>query len=180
TVTTAPAAPLTTGGQHLNATFDDYVATYILPFNFPYYDRNFTQVGVSTNGAIYLPNGPSFESSNLHETLNGRYMIAGLWSDLDLRTCFRADADIYVVKPDNDRVIFLWQGTRFNSSSCTGTAGDPVNFEIELRRDGTIQMRYGDNPRVAPVVGIGGAEPEGYVISTHTSEAAPINLTNAP
>ena len=180
-VTTSSPAPLTTGGQHLNVTYDDFITTYILPFNFPYYDRYFSQVHFSTNGALYFGQLPRSDFANLHETLNGRYMIAGLWDDLDLRACMRSDADVYVVKPDNDRVIFRWQGVRFNALECgSGPAGDPVNFEVELRRDGTIQMRYGDNPKVAPVVGIGGNEPEAYLISSHTSENAPVSLTNAP
>jgi hypothetical protein len=60
-----------------------------------------------------------------------------------------------------------------------------VNFEIELRSNGTILTRYGagqsapTNTNLFPVVGISGGEPEAYVISTHTSEQSPTNLTNA-
>ncbi len=184
TITTGPATALSTGGQRLNANYDDFISQYPLPFSFPYYDRSFSAVNYSTNGVLYLAPTvtptPRHDAGGLHEVLNSSYMIAGLWDDLDLRTCLRGDADIYVVKPDNDRVIFRWQGVRFVSSICNGPAGDPVNFEIELRRDGTIQLRYGDNPRVAPIVGLGAGEPEGYLINSHTSEAAPRSLTNAP
>src|SRR4029077_10389696 len=63
-------------------------------------------------------------------------------------------------------------------SGCTG--GGPVNFEIELRNDGTVQVRYGSgNTNLFPVVGISAGEPDAYVIDTHTSELIAINLTNA-
>ena len=91
-------------------------------------------------------------------------MIAGAWSDLDLRKCFRADSDVYRVDPpDGNRVIFRWQGVKFTSPDCPSspTGQDQVNFEIELRRDGTIQKRYGQSTPFNPIVGIGGGEPEG-------------------
>ena len=99
-------------------------------------------------------------------------MIAGMWSDL--RTDRRASDDVYIVQPDQDRVIFRWQAVTFVGET-------PANFEIELRRDGTIQTRYGDgNQLPAPVVvGISGGDPEAYVVPTHTSEASPVSLTNA-
>jgi hypothetical protein len=66
----------------------------------------------------------------------------------------------------------------FNGSTCQG--GDPMNFEIELRSDGTIKSRYGSgNTSIFPVVGISAGEPEAYVIPSHTSEFTPTNLTNA-
>src|SRR5205085_11647526 len=147
TVTTSAPSALTTGGQRLNATYDDFVSQYPLPFSFPFYDRYFTAVNYSTNGVLYLAPTvgpvPHQDAGGPHEVLNSSYMIAGLWDDLDLRACMRGDADIYVVKPDNDRVIFRWQGTRFDAFQCGSPAGAPVNFEIELRRAGTIQKRYG-------------------------------------
>src|SRR4029077_14750347 len=63
-------------------------------------------------------------------------------------------------------------------SGCTG--GDPVNFEIDVRNDGTVQVRYGSgNTNLFPVVGISAGEPDAYVIDSHTSELIATNLTNA-
>jgi hypothetical protein len=102
-------------------------------------------------------------------------MIAGLWDDL--RTDTRAGDDIYVVTPDANRIIFRWQSVTFDDNPALQF---PVNFEIELRSNGTILTRYGDgNTHVTPVVGISGGEPEAYVISSHTAEQAETNLTNA-
>src|SRR6185295_2330408 len=91
--------------------------------------------------------------------------------------------DVFMVSPDPSRVIFRWKGVTFGIG--TVATQFPVNFEIELRTDGTILSRYGNgqaapiNTNLLPVVGIAGGEPDAYVIPTHTSETAFLNLTNA-
>lgn len=183
TITESAATPLSTGGTHLNASYDDVIYGHGLPFQFPFFDRFASSVYLSSNGTIYIPprvpSGDPFSSTSL---VSGWRMIAGLWDDLDLSTSKRADADIYQVTPDSDRVIFRWQGVPCNFNPVSGcTGGDPVNFEIELRRDGTIIKRYGDgNHGLHPVVGIGGGEPDSYIIDSHTSETSSKDLTNAP
>ena len=103
-------------------------------------------------------------------------MIAGLWDDL--RTD-RAGGDVYVVTPDATRIIFRWQAVTFGDE--TPETEFPVNFEIELRSNGTILTRYGaGNTHLTPVVGISAGEPEAYVILSHTSERVFKDLTNAP
>src|SRR6185436_17474594 len=96
----------------------------------------------------------------------------GMWADL--RTDRNATDNVYMVKPDLDRVIFRWQGVTFGDET-------PVNFEIELRRDGTIQTRYGNgNANLKRViVGISGGDPDAYLVGSHSSETAPLSLTNA-
>ena len=107
-------------------------------------------------------------------------MISGLWDDL--RTDRRAGDDVYVTS-DATHIIFRWVGVTFGDG--TPTTEFPVNFEIELRSNGTILTRYGagqsapTNTNLFPVVGIGGGEPEAYVIPSHTSEDVFKSLTNA-
>jgi subtilisin family serine protease len=174
---------------------DDSYASYALPFNFPFYGVNRSSLTVSTNGALYFANPPRFPSggaadaASSPEGLNGRTVIAGLWDDIDLRTCLRADSGVYVSRPDANRLIFRWQGVPFSNSfaNCPATprtAASHVNFEIELRADGSIQFRYGQNPLTVAVVGISGGDPAAYVVSTHTRPEVPlgrqpINLSNA-
>jgi uncharacterized repeat protein (TIGR01451 family) len=164
---------------------DDTTFDFVgIPFPFPFFGFSVTSVAVSTNGALYVPIPPDFAVPHPNvgsddaavptgANLESLAMIAGMWSDL--RTDRRATDDVYVVHPDNDRVIFRWQAVTFGSET-------PVNFEIELRRDGTIQTRYGGgNLNLQPVVvGISGGDPATYIVPTHTSEAAPLSLTNAP
>lgn len=187
-ISEAAAGPLSTGGGQLpGSTFDDQFVYWGLPFNFPTFERYATAIALSTNGALYFgPNTPLAFETDHGSSVSGLasfQMIAGLWDDLDLRTSQRADAGIYQVQPDANRVIFRWQGVTCNASQVTGqcTGGAPVNFEIELQTNGTIIIRYGDgNENVHPVVGLGGAEPEPFPVASHTSKDAPLNLTNAP
>lgn len=179
---------LSTGGTLLTASQDDdRLVPYTLPFTFPYFGANNATLTISTNGNLYFSPPPHrqdpTEADDVPSStvdLTRFKMISGLWDDLDLRTTFRADAGVYVVQPNANSIIFRWQGVpcNFNNSICTG--GAPVNFEIELRSDGTIKSRYGSgNTGLFPVVGISGGEPEAYVITTHTSEDVAKDLTNA-
>jgi subtilisin family serine protease len=182
---------LTTGGALQSGTnCDDCYKAITLPFAFPYFGQNITNILLSSNGSIYLDpasaprrqNGDADDVPSSTVDLARFKMISGLWDDIYLQTDQRADAGIYLVQPDATRVIFRWQGVPCNpgaTGACT-FGGAPVNFEIELRNDGTIKTRYGSgNTNIFPVVGISGGEPEAYVIPTHTSEIVSTNLTNA-
>jgi len=182
------AAPLSTGGELLfGSSADDQLIGSSLPFNFPTFERYASSITISTNGAIYfVPNTPTpleTDHNSSISRISSFQMVAGLWDDLDLRTSQRADAGIYKVQPDSNHVIFRWQGVpcHFNQVAGQCSGGGPVNFEIELQSNGTIITRYGDgNTNLHPVVGLGGSEPEGFSVASHTSEIAPLDLTNAP
>jgi subtilisin family serine protease len=175
------ASPLSTGGTPLGLRADDqYRKDYALPFAFPFFGQNRTAVTISTNGSLYFSNSLlENDAGSSIEGLNGAPMIAGLWDDL--RTDRRPGDDVYVTT-ETDRIIFRWQGVTFDTpTSATGTRGEnPISFEIELRRDGTIQIRYGNgNMKLFPVVGISAGEPDAYAVDLHTSEQFLKNLTNA-
>jgi subtilisin family serine protease len=180
------AAPLSTGGAALGLTQDDaYQNGYALPFSFSFFGQNYSAVNISTNGALYLSPRTGNDAGSSVVDLSKFKMIGGMWDDLDLRTCFRADADVYVVQPDANRIIFRWQGIPFTSSTCPASPlTDPnsfINFEIELNSSGIIKTRYGSgNINLSgPVVGISGGEPDVYTIAALTSDAGPLTLTNA-
>jgi subtilisin family serine protease len=173
-----PAAALSTGGTPLGLTFDDrYKENYSLPFAFPFFGQPFNTVTISTNGNLYFStppkrtNGDADDVPSSTSDLSQFKMIAGMWDDLDLSR--GAGADVYVVQPDAARIIFRWQGVQFED-------GSPINFEIELRNDGTVITRYGaGNTNLFPVVGISAGEPDPYVMDALTSELSPKSLTNA-
>lgn len=183
TTTLNSAAALSTGGTALGLTFDDrYQENYPLPFAFSYFGQLYNTVTISTNGNLYFspppkrPNGDADDVPSSVADLSQFKMIAGMWDDLDLRTSRRAGADVYVVQPGAGRIIFRWEGVQFGD----GVNGDPINFEIELRNDGTVITRYGvGNTNLLPVVGISAGEPDAYVIDALTSELSLKSLTNA-
>src|SRR6185369_14201168 len=148
-------------------------------FAFPFFGQSYTLIHISTNGNLYFSgppvrsNGDAGDVPSSTGDLSLRKMISGMWDDLDLSTSRRADADVYVVQPDATRIIFRWQGVQFGD-------GSPINFEVELKNDGTITTRYGaGNTNLLPVVGISGGEPDPYVMDALTSETSPKTLTNA-
>src|SRR5205807_2573776 len=183
TAVNSPAS-LSTGGTGLGLTFDDrYLENFQLPFAFPYFGQLYSTVTISTNGNLYFSAPPKRNNGDADDVpgsvsdLAQSRMIAGMWDDLDLRTSRRSDADVYVVRPDSTRIIFRWQGVQYGN----GVNGAPINFEVELRNDGTIMTRYGSgNTNLNPVVGISGGEPDPYVIDSLTSELNLKSLTNAP
>jgi subtilisin family serine protease len=177
TTTLNSPASLSTGGTPLGLTFDDrYQMNYSLPFAFPFFGQSYNLVHISTNGNLYFSapplrsNGDADDVPSSTADLSLRKMISGMWDDLDLSR--GNGADVYVVQ-DATRIIFRWQGVQFGD-------GSPINFEIELKNDGTITTRYGaGNTNLLPVVGISGGEPDPYVIDSLTSELSPKTLTNA-
>jgi len=193
TISVGSSAALTTGGNRISPDGDDRYVEFALPFSFPFFGSTFSELTISTNGALYFSAPPvrvGLDQDNLDiaddppgspRALGGFKMIAGLWEDLNLEISERADAGIYVTQSAG-QIIFRWQGVPcdFNGSVCTG--GAPVNFEIELNSNGVIRSRYGSADQdLVPTVGIGGGEQDGYVVPSHTSldEETSKNLTNA-
>ena len=188
------AVALSSGGARVDLNGDDRYADFLLPngFAFPFFGNSYTELTISSNGNLFFSDPPrrqNLQPGNLDDAddppgspraLGGYTMIAGLWEDLDLTDAKRADAGVYVVQPSANQLIFRWQGVpcNFDGSVCTG--GAPINFEIELRTDGTIKTRYGSgNTNLLPTVGISGGDQDGYVVNSHTSDQTPISLTNA-
>ena len=181
TVSLGPASPLTdlNSGTPVGPKADDITQGVSLPFPFPFFGEQMTGVNITSNGALYFTSdmnpifGPFDFAIATEPNLDNLPVIAGMWADL--RTDRNATDNVYMVKPDIDRVIFRWQAVTFGDET-------PVNFEIELRRDGTIQTRYGSgNANLKRViVGISGGDPDAYLVSSHSSTGpAPLSLTNA-
>ena len=172
-VSEGSAVALSTGGTGLATNCDDCYKTQALPFTFPFFGENFNSVRISSNGVIYFvpPQPVPNDSQSSAVALRQFKMIAGMW--LDLRTD-SPGKDVFMVTPDASRVIFRWEAVTFNDNL-------PVNFEIELRTNGTILTRYGAgqsapiNTLLDPVVGISAGEPDTYLIISHTSEDADTN-----
>lgn len=183
-ISTGPAEALSTGGTPLGVIGDDkYAAPYLLPAAFKFLGAR-PSIALSTNGALYFNSegltGGSDAASHA-DWLNAGAMLAAAWDDL--RTDRRPGDDIYVVQPDPSRIIFRWQAvTTDHSITSSANRGEtPVNFEVEFKQDGTIIIRYGDgNRNLFPVVGLSTGEPDAYAVPSHTSESAPLDLSNAP
>ncbi|HEY8184667.1 MAG TPA: S8 family peptidase, partial [Pyrinomonadaceae bacterium] len=190
------ATVLSTGGTPLSLIGDDKLKlNFALPFSFPFFGQNFSTVNISTNGNLFFSPPPMRSNGDADDVPSSSIgitkfkMISGLWDDLRTDSSATPNVactgcDVFVVNPDPSRIIFRWVGVTFGDGS--PATEFPVNFEIELRSNGTILSRYGSgqsapvNTNLFPVVGIAGGEPDAYVIPSHTSEQVSTNLTNAP
>ncbi len=186
---TGAAAALSIGGTAQNLKGDDKLKLNVaLPFTFPFFGENLTSVNISTNGNLFFSTPPTRSNGDADDVPSSalglaRYkMISGLWDDL--RTDRAGSDDVYIVTPDASRIIFRWQAVTFGDG--TAATEFPVNFEIELRSNGTVLTRYGANQaspvntHLLPIVGISAGEPDPYVIESHSSEQSFKTLTNAP
>ena len=191
-VVESPPQPLSTGGTPLQLfgggfPDDGYSMDYVLPFSFPYFGVWVRNVTVSCNGAIYFSTPPKFllppmtgsgaplDAFSSIRGLRTNMMIAGMWDDLVI-------TGVYAVTTDPNRIIFRWEGTTFDTPFDDGTSRgqNPISFEMELRSNGTIQLRYGSgNQKLFPVVGISGGVADAFVVSSHTSENSFLNLNGA-
>lgn len=189
TQTISSPEPLSTGGTALGLRADDaYQPNYALPFAFPFYNKTYTSVTISTNGALYFGTAPTGnDAGSSVSVLNAYNMIAGMWDDLrtdggENNASGSPTNGVYVVQPSADSIIFRWQGVTFNTPFRAGERGEnPLAFEIELRRNGGITIRYGtggNNNRLIPVVGISGGEPDAYYVPQYTSSSL-ISLSGA-
>jgi len=114
-------------------TGDDATTTYILPFSFPYYGTNYTQISVCTNGWI------SFGSTSVNDWSNSALpdanlstMLAVYWDDLTAST---GQIKILMDGANNRAVV------AFNDVTLTGSY--QVNAEAVLYSDGRIYFEYG-------------------------------------
>jgi M6 family metalloprotease-like protein len=160
-------AAFTNGGTAQNWTDDENVWTLTLPFAFPYYERSYTKVYVSSNGFIDLALTEA-EPYNRWDWLRGNLRIAALWDDL---TTNEPGGNIFVDNTVTGRTRIRWAAEEFNS-------GAPCNFAISLFSDGRILFEYGNgNTSLSPTVGISRSYGGDFIVPpSHDGQAT---LTNA-
>ncbi|PWU01348.1 MAG: hypothetical protein C5B51_22810 [Terriglobia bacterium] len=159
---TAPAAPAyrysvgdqgydaaaATGGSPLVALDDDDTRLLSLPFTFPFFGANYTQVLVNSDGNLTF--GAADKAStdrSLGRVTAGPPRIAVLFDDLDPS---KTAGGVRVLS-EPGRFVVSWAGVPEYAQSGTGTR---QTFQVRLYPDGRVQFSYaGSNPGSA-VVGI--------------------------
>ena len=139
---------------------DETSWTYTLPFAFPYMGKSYTSVYVCANGCLDFANSTA-DYVNSDAKLRSNVRIAPFWYDLITNGYNQTGEDIYIRRPDADTVVFRWVAEVWND-------GDPVNFDVLLRRNGGIEFHYGSgNTGLSPTIGLGSGDPSGiYRLST--------------
>jgi hypothetical protein len=153
-----------------------------LSFSFPYFNRYYNSVYVSTNGLLSfdVANTSSVNSSSALRTYT---TIAPLWMDLRTNgTAAPIQEDVYM-SARSDRIRFHWIGeTARRDASGILIPGNPVDFAVTLIANGDILFEYGaGNQGTTATVGISrGWTTYSRVYSDYSgSSLAPKNLANA-
>ena len=126
------AEPYPELGEAMGWHADDATWEYPLPFPFPFGDRWFRSVHVSSNGILFFAS-PSDSGNNSPQGLAQATAVAPLWDDL---TTEDPDTDIFV-EATTEQATFAW-------SARTKADGRPVNTAARLHPDGRIVFYYGE------------------------------------
>jgi hypothetical protein len=113
---------------------------YTLPFSFPYFGQNRTQVWMCTNGYIAFHTIPStnnyqYQNQALPFPDLGAF-LAVFWDDLNMAG--GTSVCKVLMDTENDRAVFSWE-----HAQRYGEASANLNFQVALYADGRIEMNYG-------------------------------------
>jgi subtilisin family serine protease len=116
---------ISTSGTRLSLTDDSYAFPISLPFNFNFYGTDYSQVAVSSNGAIYFQNVP-LSYSNLPIPTNSsstpQMFIAVYWDDLNPSSGGAVYYQILGSEPDRKFIVQWQQVPHYGSTSDWVTA----------------------------------------------------------
>lgn len=112
---------------------DDGFADISLPFSFPFYDKTYTKIKVTTDGSILF--GNQFEYVREFSSLSTTRAITVYGADLML---YPSDGDGIWYKSTNDSITIRWKTSKFENS--------PFNaeFSATLFPSGRIRFNYGN------------------------------------
>jgi hypothetical protein len=130
---------------------DDLVFDYTLPFAFPFYGVNHTDIKIATDGWINFGShvGSTWNNSTVLLQFNTR--IAPLWDSLIVD----ALGDIYIDSTTPEQCTIRWDAV-------TKSGSDPVAFAATLFADGRIRFDYGPgNSPISPTVGVSAGDGDG-------------------
>ncbi|RLI03228.1 hypothetical protein DRO30_01405, partial [Candidatus Bathyarchaeota archaeon] len=121
---------------------DDGCWEYTLPFDFPFYNVNYSTIYISSNGLITFLE-PDYSYINSISELAHKLAIAPAWDDWKTYSPY----DIYVWE-NSTHVGIRWHVAHHST-------GAEANFEVILKKDGTIYFNYGRNDgRISATIGI--------------------------
>ncbi len=124
---------------------DDGSAAVALPFSFPFYGTNYTEVYVNANGNLTFGGSSIDWSQSVAEMETGLPRIAPLWTDLNPMN----GGEVRVRRAINHIVVEWNNVEEFGSST-----GNPNSVLVYLYSDGHIEFKYRDCSASTALVGI--------------------------
>lgn len=111
---------------------DDETKGYVMPWSFPFYGVSYNEVGVDSNGTLWLGN---INRNQPHLNLAFEGPLISPWSN-DLDASSNGQGVQVEHKTSPERVVFHWQTTTYCNSR------DINEFEVVLYPNGYILFRY--------------------------------------
>jgi hypothetical protein len=136
-----------------------------LPFPFPYHGQTFTEANVTWFGFATLGPMTSFGWPTALGSSGITYGIVPLWAPFNLD-----DASSITSRSTDDRLVISWNDLPLQQSDRR------LTFQLQLARDGTIDVLYRDVAGIAPLpvtAGLTGAE--GDVFTFAQNQPLPSN-----
>jgi len=133
----APAAPRFANERRLGLLASN--ATVALPFEFPFFERRYSEVRVYQAGALVF-GGMDFSPCTDIESLRQIPAIAPMWGAIRVGGSAQPAEDVYVSNTD-DSITFRWAGETAPRLATQPIV--PVNFAATLFADGRIVFQYG-------------------------------------
>lgn len=144
---------------------DDAAFDYTLPFSFPFYGQNYTQVKIATDGWINFGTYVGSTWNNSTVLLQANKRIAVMWDDLKTNV---PGGDIFTDETIPGQVTIRWQGV-------VRAGSIPANFSCTLFDDGRIKMNYGSqNSGLTCTIGVSDGISRSFLASYNAQPA----LTN--
>ena len=150
------------GGVPMNWHADDGSWSYSLPFDFPFYGRDFRTIYVSSNGLITFTGSDTSFVNGISE-LTERLAIAPAWDDWKTYS----PKDIYIWS-NSTKVGIRWYVAALRNPNTV------ANFEAILSSSGIIQLNYGyNNDPISATIGISNGA--GHIIAEDAENLNAIN-----
>ena len=131
-----------------------------LPFSFPFYGNNYTEVYVNANGNLTFGTSSPDWTESLPEMESGLPRIAPLWNDLAPNLGGQVR-----VRKSYQHVVIEWN----NVETYGGATSDPNSVMVYLYSDGRIEFKYRDCAAVDALVGISPGNSIGTTRSVNVS-----------
>lgn len=145
---------------------DDAAFDYTLPFSFPFYGQNYTQVKIATDGWINFGAYVGSTWNNSTTLLQANKRIAVMWDDLKTNV---PGGDIFIDETVAGQVTIRWQGV-------VRAGSIPANFSCTLIDDGRIEMNYGSqNTGLTCTIGVSDGVSRSFLAS-YNAQAALTNV----
>lgn len=127
--------PITTW---VNGTADDGSVIVALPFSFPYYGSNYSQLKICTNGWVGFDVASTitaFSNLTIPTTAQPNNCLYPFWDDQD----FRVSGTVYYRNDaENNRFIVMYK----DAPHYTPPGGGPYTYEVIIYNDGRIYYQY--------------------------------------